>query len=652
MIRSDKPVSIVQALNVATFLITFVVFLSVFSYLDPLIPAVFVVLTAAALVCEYKEQYIPRIVLNVSTLIVLAVFIYKVNRADLAPLTVEALLILLAVKLLEKKRFRDYVQIYLIAVFLLSGGALLGISLIFLFYVLVLLFLFCIAMIFVAYFRDDPDIVLPLETVEKIIMKGSLIPVCAIPLAVLLFVVTPRSPFPILDFLNQKNRALTGFTDQISLGKVSEIQEDARPIFRASMDKVPDGVLYWRGMVLDYFDGSTWRSANRGLILSRPIDQQKLKNLVWQDIYIEPYGNAYLFGLDQPLAVIFRNIKEFDDMTFASQEPIMRKARYRVASQIQLPLDEQPRKIDRYLQLPRTLSPEVLQLADRLKAGNQKETLDTTLKFLNSKNFSYSLKNLPMSNVPLDDFLFKLRYGNCEYYASAFAVLARINRIPARLVAGYQGGIYNDLGRYYLVSQKQAHVWVETFIEGKGWVRYDPTPGMSGARTAQKLSLLSQAGLYLDMINYYWIAFVVNYDLQKQVTLFSKVRTAVGGTGIKIGQLPFNKIGPAVVILALAVFAAYFLTKYFRKSDAERLVGSFLACLEKFGYVKGPSEGLEEFADKIHHKESRLSALDFVQHFEEVYYRDFPFSPEEKAYLRSTLRNLRNQLKSRTLPDK
>jgi protein-glutamine gamma-glutamyltransferase len=648
MIRADRPVGIIQALNATTFLIALIVFLSVFSYLDPLVPAVFIVLSLGALISEYKKRYIPRILLTISSVIVLVTYIYKVNKVDLAPTTVEALLILMAVKLLEKKQFRDYVQIYLISVFLLSGGALLGISLTFVFYVLVLLFLFNIAMILVAYYRDDPTIVLPLGNIEKIIWKGSLIPVCAIPLAALLFVITPRTPFPILDFLNQENSALTGFSDHVSLGKVTEIQEDGRPIFRAAMGRVPEGSLYWRGMVLDYFDGSTWRSVNRGMVLEKPSDRAKLQSLVWQEIYIEPYGNVFLFGLDQPLVTLYRGVKESDDKTFTSDEPITHKARYRVASQTQLPLNEPLTKRELYLQLPRGLSPAVLQLATRLNTDDPKVTLDATLKFLNSQNFSYSLKNLPVTKLPLDDFLFTLHYGNCEYFASAFAVLSRINHIPARLVAGYQGGVYNNLGKYYLVSQKQAHVWVEVYIQGKGWLRYDPTPGMSGPRKPQNLSMLLRARLYLDMINYYWIAFVVNFDLQKQVTLFSKARSAAEETSIKIGHLPFRKLTIVVTILVLIIFSAYALNHRLRKSDAEKLIGSFILCLEKYGYTRGASQGLEEFVHTIQQDEFRYCAEDFVRHFEQIYYKDRPFLKEEKVLLQSKIKNLKKTLRNHT----
>jgi transglutaminase-like putative cysteine protease len=553
-----------------------------------------------------------------------------------------------AVKLLEKKQFRDYVQIYLLSILLLSGGALLGISLIFLCYALILLFLFNIAMILVTYYRDDPTIVLPLGTIEKIIWKGSLIPACAIPLSVLLFVITPRTPFPILDFLNQKNTALTGFSDRISLGKIAEIQEDGRTIFRAAMERVPESSLYWRGMVLDYFDGSTWRSAHRGVVLEKPFDRKRLQSLTWQEIYIEPYGNIYLFGLDQPLVTVYKGVKENDDKTFTCDEPIVRKTRYKVASQIQIPLNEPPKKMGRYLQLPRDLSPAVLQLATRLNAGDPGETLDTTLKFLNSKNFSYSLRNLPVTNLPLDDFLFTLRYGNCEYFASAFALLARINHIPARLVAGYQGGVYSNLGNYYLVSQKQAHVWVEAYIQGKGWLRYDPTPGMNVPRKPQDLSILLRTRLYMDMISYYWIAFVVNYDLQKQVSLLSKTLTAAEGASFNIKQLPFKKLSIIAVILVLLFSVAYVLNHHFRKSDAERLIDSFMLCLEKNGYTRGDSQGLEEFVHTIRHDESRRCAEDFVCQFEPIYYKDRPFSKEEKILLQSIIKNLKKILRKHT----
>jgi protein-glutamine gamma-glutamyltransferase len=637
MISRERPVRAVHFLTIVTFLIAFLVFLSVATYLDPLVPAIFSGLYIGAVLCEWRHRFLPRILLTVSSAIILVVYVFRFQAFVLAPLTVETLLLLLGVKLLEKKQFRDYVQIYLISVFLLAGAALLGISLIFLCYVVVLVFFLNVAMILVTYFRSDPSIILSLRTMEKILLKGSLIPIAAIPLGIVIFIITPRTPYPLLDFLNQNSHGVTGFSDHVRLGKVSDIQQDDRPIFRAAMRQVPEGFLYWRGIVLEHFDGSTWKSLTRREAPERHPGATTPSVQVSQEIFLEPYGDVYLFGLDRPSAMMLRGAREYRDGTFAAAEPVGRKMRYRVSSYPQNQVSYDEKETASHLQLPPDLSPRITELAAQLKAADQETTLNTIFQFLNSKSFSYSLRHLPVAQKPLDDFLFSIKQGNCEYFASAFAVLARANRIPARLVAGYLGGLYSNMGKYYLVSQKLAHVWVEAYVKGKGWVRYDPTPSRIGVAT-DGTGFFSQAVLYFDMINYYWIAFVVNYDVQKQYSLFFRATNLAEETGNKLARIPPTPVAAGLVGLSLLIFLSIRVRRSISKSAAEKLVDAFSKKLETRGFVRNVSQGLEEFVRDIGDERIRCQAQGFATGFQEVYYRD-------RAFTKGDIRDLRRKIR-------
>ena len=95
----------------------------------------------------------------------------------------------------------------------------------------------------------------------------------------------------------------------------------------------------------------------------------------------------------------------------------------------------------------------------------------------------------------VDDFLFNTRRGFCEHFASAFTVLARAAGIPARVVTGYQGGEYNPMGGYLLVRQSDAHAWSEVWLEGRGWVRVDPTAAVAPERVERGLdAAMSRSG--------------------------------------------------------------------------------------------------------------------------------------------------------------
>jgi transglutaminase-like putative cysteine protease len=82
---------------------------------------------------------------------------------------------------------------------------------------------------------------------------------------------------------------------------------------------------------------------------------------------------------------------------------------------------------------------------------------------------------------PLEDFLFNSKRGHCEFYSTAMTVMLRSLGIPARNVTGFVGGTYNRFSRSYVVRQGDAHSWVEVWVDGSGWLRFDPTPPSDAA---------------------------------------------------------------------------------------------------------------------------------------------------------------------------
>ena len=124
MDNHDKaPIKINRALIAIIYVISFTVFVTVFNYIDFLWTALFLTLFLAAVYGEYREHFLPRSVLTLSSFVVLGFFLYNIRLEDLPAQAVEALLVMLAIKLLEKKLFRDYMQVLLIALFILAGSA-------------------------------------------------------------------------------------------------------------------------------------------------------------------------------------------------------------------------------------------------------------------------------------------------------------------------------------------------------------------------------------------------------------------------------------------------------------------------------------------------------------------------------------------------
>jgi len=95
--------------------------------------------------------------------------------------------------------------------------------------------------------------------------------------------------------------------------------------------------------------------------------------------------------------------------------------------------------------------------------------------YLREIKYNELIEAPPAGQDGVDYFLFDVREGYCDYYASAMAVMARAVGIPARVAAGYSQGEYNPDTEAYRVREKNAHAWVEVYFPRYGWVEFEPT---------------------------------------------------------------------------------------------------------------------------------------------------------------------------------
>jgi hypothetical protein len=250
------------------------------------------------------------------------------------------------------------------------------------------------------------------------------------------------------------------------------------------------------------------------------------------------------------------------------------------------------------------------------------------------------LENLPISEQPIDDFILKHRYGNCEYFASALAIMLRVADIPSRVVGGYRGGTYNDMGQYYMVTQNEAHLWVEAYIPGSGWLRLEPTPPLTIQPKYYKIrEFFRKISLMLDTINYYWNVVVINYSFADQLRIVSKLAQHAHQFQLRIdrSRLLVLALLPMMAGLVLFLIKAQLEKK---ASPAMKLMGEFNTIMKGHGYHRAPNEGLEEFLDRIVEADLRHRTQRFVVSFEEVFYRDRPFDKAEFLSLRVLLREI------------
>ena len=130
-----------------------------------------------------------------------------------------------------------------------------------------------------------------------------------------------------------------------------------------------------------------------------------------------------------------------------------------------------------YLSLPDTVPERVRALARDLTA-NAPTPYDQAIaieSYLRQIPYSLDVPAPPPNQDAADYFLFDLKKGYCDYYATAMTVMARAVGLPARLVLGYASGTYDPYTAQYVVRQADAHAWPEIYFSGIGWIEFEPT---------------------------------------------------------------------------------------------------------------------------------------------------------------------------------
>jgi hypothetical protein len=162
---------------------------------------------------------------------------------------------------------------------------------------------------------------------------------------------------------------------------------------------------------------------------------------------------------------------------------------------------------ERYLQLPDTITPRTIARADEIvRAAGATNPYDIAVAFeeyLRTLPYNERISAPPAGFEPVDYFLFDLRQGFCDYYASAMVVMLRSQGVPARWVRGYAGGVFDPERGAYAVRENVAHTWPEVYFPGFGWERFEPTPAAYTALAQRPLAPLTgddelEPGLAMD----------------------------------------------------------------------------------------------------------------------------------------------------------
>lgn len=390
-----------------------------------------------------------------------------------------------------------------------------------------------------------------------------------------------------------------GFSEQVSLRSQGDIQQNESPAFRMVMvdEKTgqefrPTAPPYIRMSVLHkYFDGPTqgiWQRGDSSITMNPrtfrnvPVSSE-IESLLADEsdavlvsitekanfgatvACIPPYSRA---NTPQSYITVRRDWRMMDTAeesilkstrrrysfrTYGFKKGVERSMLHEVADVI--PIEASRFKVndsmslynrDEVTDFPPSMTP-IISFRDSVleQATNLAENKVSHAKYLESylatsPEFKYSLRNsaaIDSNADPIVDFLLNKKKGHCEYYASALAMLLRSMNIPTRLVSGYRPSDYNEIGRYFPVQQKHAHVWVEAYftvdelkdsymsemipswVKTGMWMRLDPTP--SGDEATGLDSFKTPNGQAFGMLQELWAELVMNVDKSRQSNMLS-----------------------------------------------------------------------------------------------------------------------------------
>lgn len=561
------------------------------------------------------------------------------SRANPAQPVISVLAIMLAVRLGGEKTVRHSLQIYALSIFCLASSSLFDLSPVFLLYLGLLLFMVAIALVLLTFQSQDQAMAVSGPDLKRIFFAGLLMPVLAVPLLLLFFPMMPRTQMPLWHFLNPPPTRTTGYADAVEPGSQSAVIASQALAFRAEMPQQAMSQLYWRGTVFNRTDGNKWTR-----ITQVPTEQIDITGQpVRQVIYPEPSAVRTLIALDRPTFMTMPRVIHAPDGVYEVARVSGSRQSYSSDS-ISTGVAFQRNALNSrfYLQLPEHLPARVTALAATIAASSEEAhgRIEFLENYFRHGGYRYATRDLATGDLALEKFLFEKKQGHCEFFASSFAVLLRAAGVPCRLVGGYLGGDYNQFGGYYLVTDDKAHVWVEAFITGSGWVRIDPSSFAANAAdvwTAPRSpSLKLRLSLAIDSFNHSWNRSVITYDLEQQIKIAHNVGSRFQGlkpSQILPGMVPYLAAG-------LLFYGAWYIwrrTLLFHSRE-QRILNRFLRLVEReFGIpVASGKKGLFELA--------RAVDDDYVSEFVSLYsgsiYRDRRLTDQEYLRLRQILRIL------------
>ena len=510
----------------------------------------------------------------------------------------------------------------------------------------------------------------------------------SLPLAILLFIVFPRLG-PLWMVPNMKS-ATTGLSDEMSFGDINKLTRSAELAFRVGFDN-PDGTtigpanqdLYWRTLVMENYDGKTWRqdpsikNIQRQAYFQKP--QRDKAEITGQNrkieyvVISEPSHQKWLYGLDEAFSDN-NQIVELPDYRLYSLRPVDQRMSYRVTSYpdnvMELTLKDNTKKLNLTLPPNSNLKTQALAQKFAQQYPEPQARMNAMMNYFAEQAYYYTLSPPTVGEQQIDDFLFENRAGFCAHYASALVFMARASGLPARMVTGYQGGEYNPQAGYYSIYQYMAHAWTEVWLEGQGWQRFDPTAmiapqrildGFDATFDSQSSYLqdspfsslrmkqypwLNELRQQFSSLDYYWSVWVLGFDEDRKQQVLSKLLGEVTSSKIALMMI-FSFI---IIALVIGYYAGLF-SQNVQQDPLNKRYQILCQRLAKKGFPRQQGQAPQDYANyvltNLSDKHPRLAAdfSAFSQIFMALKYQ--PLTPEQSQLQKQQFMRLYRRLRIR-----
>lgn len=451
---------------------------------------------------------------------------------------------------------------------------------------------------------------------KQVLLASGLLLLQAVPVMLVLFVMFPRIDGPLWGLPRIQHSGRSGLSDEMSPGTLTRLSRSDEIAFRASFEPpFPNAKqLYWRGPVLWDFDGRTWR-AGQPVALSS-LRYEAPGSPLRYSVTLEPHDKHWIFLVDLPSKLPQGAFLTRDYQTI-SFKPVRQRLRYDAESHpdYTVGMASLSSELRRSSTLPPSVAPRTRTMVSEWLGDGlaPRQIAERALALFQTQAFVYTLEPPALQNDPVDEFLFETRRGFCEHFASSFAVMMRAAGIPARIVTGYLGGEINPVDGYLVVRQSEAHAWTEVWLQGEGWVRFDPTAavsplriesGLSGAVPANdaqpllrrtRIEWIIELRHQWDAITNGWNQWVLGYTPERQHQFLSSLgMDNVSWQDMVVTLMFFT----AAIILAIALGMLMRL-RHQVVDPVQALWNHYCRKMELNGISRRPSEGPMDFTARV-----------------------------------------------------